>query len=636
MDVYINRKKVRADPKQAIGKGGEADVFQLDPTTALKLFKPPTHPDYQGLPHEQQAAGDRIQLHQQKLTHFPQNLPSRVIAPTALATDKSGKTILGYTMPLLQNTDALLRYSERSFRQRGISAQTVVQVFQDLHDTVSKLHLHGVVIGDFNDLNVLVKDTAAYIIDADSFQFGSFSCQVFTARFVDPLLCDPNAYQPMLQQSPTANSDWYAFAVMLMQCLLFVDPYGGVYKPKDPTQNVVQAARSLHRITVFHPEVRYPKPAIPYQVLPDELLHYFQRVFEHDQRGEFPRSLLDNLRWTQCLICGKEHARDRCPHCLPTAIVTTKTATAIPARGTVTATPFFQTQGIILYATVTRGQLQWVYHDRGQFYREDGSTLLRGSLNPHLRWQIQNETTQLGYQGQIITFYPDKTIERIAVKSLNATALFATNEVASYWIAQDQLLRQQYRSPHSAGYTPDYIGDVLPNQTRFWVGPQFGFGFYQAGNLRVAFVFDAQRSGLNDRVQLPPWPGQLIHATCTFSHDYGWLLLTTQAQGQIHYTCVVLQPDGSLAAMAQTTDGSNHWLAAIGKNAEAPGCAIANFLLAATDDGIIRIELQSGQLVHTKTFPDTAPFVDSSCQLLPAPQGLYVIKAQEILHLAIA
>src|SRR5205085_1033924 len=107
-------------------------------------------------------------------------------------------TILGYTMPLLQSTDPLLRYSERSFRQTGISTQTVVQIFQDLHDTVSKLHFYQLVIGDFNDLNVLVRDTEAYLIDADSFQFASFPCTVFTARFVDPLLCDPTANQPIL------------------------------------------------------------------------------------------------------------------------------------------------------------------------------------------------------------------------------------------------------------------------------------------------------------------------------------------------------------------------------------------------------------------------------------------------------
>ncbi|WP_017297534.1 hypothetical protein [Nodosilinea nodulosa] len=632
MDIYINGKKVRADPSRAIGKGGEADVFQLDSTTALKLFKPPNHADYQGLRHEQQAARDRIQIHQQKLAHFPQNLPARVISPKALATDKAGKTI-GYTMPLLQHTDALLRYGERSFRQRGISAQTVVQVFQDLHDTVAKLHFHQVVIGDFNDLNVLVRGTEAHLIDADSFQFGAFPCRVFTARFVDPLLCDPTAPLPMLQGVPSADSDWYAFAVMLMQCLLFVDPYGGVYKPKDLTQKVVQGARSLHRITVFHPEVRYPKPAIPYTVLPDDLLHYFHQVFERDLRGEMPRSLLDNLRWTQCLTCGRDHARSVCPHChqhsaSPAAVATT-------VRGTVTATRLFQTEGVILHATVAQGQLRWVYHDRGQFRREDGSALLQGDLAPNLRWRLQGETTLLGYQGQIVAFHPDQPPQRTAVESLGSAALLETNAGATYWIAQGQLLCQSF--PPASRDAPARIGDVLPHQTRFWVGPRFGLGFYQAGNLRVAFVFDAHRPGLNDRVQLPPWPGQLIRATCTLSQDYGWLVLTTQAQGQIHYRCVVMAPDGTIAATAQAASGTDHWLAVIGdRAAPAPGCAIANFLLAATDDGIIRIELRGGQLVQTKTFSDTEPFVDSSCQLLPASQGLYVVKAREILRLAIA
>jgi H/ACA ribonucleoprotein complex subunit 3 len=636
MDVYINGKKVRADPKKAIGKGGEADVFRLDQTTALKLFKPPTHPDYQGLPQEQQAARDRIQLHQQKLPQFPHGLPSRVIAPDALATDKSGKTILGYTMPLLTDTDVLLRYSERSFRQVGVITQTVVQIFQDLHDTISKLHFRQIVIGDFNDLNVLVRDGNAYLIDADSFQFSSFPCTVFTARFVDPLLCDPMANQPILQHTLNSNSDWYAFAVMLMQCLLFVDPYGGLYKPKDPTHKVPHAARSLHRITVFHPEVHYPKPAIPYTVLPDELLHYFQQVFESDQRGEFPRSLLDTLYWTQCLNCGREHARSVCPYCQQTAAGAVKSVTTV--RGMVTATRLFQTDGVILQAAVNQGQIEWVYHDRGEFRRDTGVSLLRGDRNPQLRWWIHGNMTILGYQGQVIRLHPEQPMQRTAVDSRGTAVLFAVNHVAEYWVQMGQL--QKRRISHDANlYPPTYIGDVLSAQTHFWVGTRFGFGFYQAGTLKVAFVFDADKPGINDRVQLPPWQGQLIHATCSFSQEYGWLFLTTQMQGQIHYTCVLIQADGNIAATAETTSGTDHWLAIIGNNqtiATAPTCAIANILLAATDDGIIRIELQQGQLIQTKIFLDTEPFVDSSCQLLPAPNGLYVINSQEIYQLAIA
>lgn len=628
MNVYLNGKGIRLDPCRAIGKGGEADVFDIGQGKVLKLFKSPSHPDYQGLPHEQQSAKERLQLHQQKLPAFPTHLPQRVIAPEKLVTDKGGKMILGYTMPFLQGAEVLLKYGERSFRQAGVSNQTVVQIFQDLHHSVAKLHFGGVVIGDFNDLNVLVRETDAYLIDADSFQFGSFQCQVFTARFVDPLLCNSKATQLKLQLPHNANSDWYAFSVMLMQCLLFVEPYGGVYKPKQISQQVPHAARPLHRITIFHPEVRYPKPAIPYKVLPDDLLHYFHQVFEKDVRGEFPRQLLDDLQWTKCLNCGLEHARLTCPECdraLPSAI---KSVTVV--RGKVTATRLFRTEGTILFATVEQGQLHWIYHDRGQFHREDSAVILNGDSHPYLRWRIQGRTTFLGYQGQVISFHPDKARERLAVDRYRSSIpLFDVNPSSCYWIINGQLQRDGYLGAVC-------IGEVLPEQTLFWVGSHFGFGFYRAGELNVAFVFDAYTLGINDRVKLPTFRGHLISATCNFSADYCWLFVTTQQQGQIHYHCMVIQAHGAIAASFQTKAGEDNWLAVLGKTSVAhlsPYCAAGNFLIAATDDGIIRIEIQQGQLVQTKLFPDTESFVNSSSQILASPHGLYVVNAHEIYQL---
>ena len=102
------------------------------------------------------------------------------------------------------------------------------------------------------------------------------------------MLCVPDATKLLLHQLHTTASDWYAFTVMLMQCLLFVGPYGGVYRPKDPAHRVPHEARPLHRMTIFHPEVQYPKPAIPYGTLPDELLHYWHRGFAQDVREPFP------------------------------------------------------------------------------------------------------------------------------------------------------------------------------------------------------------------------------------------------------------------------------------------------------------------------------------------------------------
>ncbi len=107
---------------------------------------------------------------------------------------------------------------------------------------------------------------------------------------------------------------------MVMQSLVCVGPYGGVHRPADKAARVAQAARPLRRLTVFHPEVVYPKPAIPYRLLPDDLRHHLHLVFEGgiSIEGRFLGSLLEALVWTRCPLCGAEHAREVCPTCAAT------------------------------------------------------------------------------------------------------------------------------------------------------------------------------------------------------------------------------------------------------------------------------------------------------------------------------
>jgi hypothetical protein len=325
-DAFVGGRRVRLDPARAIGKGGEADVYDIGGGVALKVYKAPDHPDLAGLPDEQRAARERLASRPAKLREFPRTLPPRVVAPLELASDRHARTV-GYTMRLVPGAEPLLRWGEPSFR-RAVPHAAVAPLFLDLHATVAHLHEAGVVIGDFNDLNVLVAAGAAHLIDADSFQFGAHLCDVFTERFVDPLRCAPDALR--LARPHTADSDWYAFATMLFQSLLLVHPYGGVAPGMTPS------ARALKRMTVFHADVRYPKPAISWRVLPDELLQYFHRTFERDARGMFPRSLLEPMRWTTCAACGSDHARTLCPSCVqatPAAI-----RDVVTVRGSVTAT----------------------------------------------------------------------------------------------------------------------------------------------------------------------------------------------------------------------------------------------------------------------------------------------------------
>jgi H/ACA ribonucleoprotein complex subunit 3 len=620
MIVYLNGKKLQLNPIDAIGKGGEADIFDIGGGIVLKAFKQPNHPDLVGFKEDQLVAKLRLDEHQQKLPAFPKNLPDRVISPINLVTDRHGSRILGYTMRFLKGYEVILRYADRNFRQAGISNEQVVNTFLDLHKTVCGVHNAGVVIGDFNDLNIMAANNEACIIDADSFQYRGFLCTVFTEKFVDPLLCNQSDIRPSLFKTYNPESDWYAFNIMLMQSLLFVGPYGGIYKPKDKKKRINHATRPLKRITVFNPEVKYPKPATHYNVLPDSLLQHFHLVFQEDKRIIFPVDILESMRWTACTSCGTSHARRVCPVCVqfsPSAVVET-------VRGNVTCTRDFQTSGMILFATMQGGRLRFLYYEGGEFKRENNLYSVKGSLKPTMRFRICGKYTLVGEKDQLVKLASGEKPEKITVDSFGSLPLFDSNSQSNYWIYDGRLMKEDT-------YGPKHIGDVLSKQTLFWVGSKFGFGFYRAGNFNVGFVFNTSGGAINDSVKLPPIRGQLIDSTCFFADDWAWFIISTREKGRTTNKCMIIKSNGDIKATAEATDGDGSWLGTIrGK------CAAGNFLLAATDDGIVRVEPVGGNLDVIKDFPDTEPFIDAGCHLFPGRGCLYVVSRRSIKSLKIS
>lgn len=612
---------VKQLPSLAVGQGGEADIYDLGNGQVAKIFRPPEHPDIEGRPSERQAAMDRIRLHQRKLPALMakrSRLPGRLVTPTSLIYDQRNG-ITGYTMPFIRGTEALNRFSQRSFRQQGVATDQVITIFRDLHQTVEASHRAQLIFGDFNDLNVLVKDNEAYVVDVDSAQFDGFPCPVFTARFVDPLLCDQKQARLQLVRPYTEMADWYAYAVMLFGCLLFVDPYGGIYRPKDSKRRILHDRRPLDRITVFHPEVIYPKPALHYGLLPDDLLDYFQQVFTKDQREAFPSRLLETFRWTKCTSCGTEHGRPVCPNCQHHAPAVVIQSTTI--RGHITATQLFRTSGTILFAASHGGELRWLYHEAGAFRREDRQVMLRGELDPKLRFRLRDRETLIGLDHQLAVFTGTEVTAQLTVDTYGQLPVFDANDRHRYWLQNGRLLRD-------GEYSSEHLGDVLEGQTIMWAGSRFGFGLSRAGQLQIGFVFDAERRGINDSLKLPRFPGQWLDSTCVFGHDRAWFFLAVQDRGRTKHHCVVVLPNGSIAAtaVAEANDGS--WLGTLrGKT------AAGQFLLAATDDGLVRLEVVDGQITTTKTYPDTEPFVDASCHLFLTKHGLAVVNRQTITRL---
>ncbi len=619
--VYIGSQRLSLDPTRLIGKGGEAYIYNVN-GLAAKIFKLPDDPDFAGLPIEQQAAADRIEIHQHKLREFPfHSLPDRVVKPIDLITNKSGTQILGYAMELLKGVQVLLRFAEKSYRQAGVPNDTVMTIFKDLHKTVEEIHKAQVIIGDFNNLNVLVdRQNLARIVDADSMQFGKFICRLYTAQFVDPQKCDPNGNSLVLIKPHDILSDWFAYTAMLMESLLFVKPYGGIYKPKNSAKRIAHDARPMKSISVFNPEVVYPKPAVPYKVLPDDLLDLFFRMFEKNWRGEFPSSLLD-FKWTTCSSCGMQHARSRCPTCATIAPLMAKPITQI--RGNVTATYVFRTNGLILYATYQGGKLLYLYNEDNKYFREGGELVLTGPPDPLMRYRIQSNKTIMAKSGLMVTLENGVAADRTVVDSFGPLPIMNANAEHRYWVSGGQLRRD-------GNLGPEEIGSVLENQTLFWVGSSFGFGFYRAGNLTIAFVFDKDRRGINDSVKIDPIRGQFVDSTCVFTKDRCWFMVTSREGTKTINHCSVIRSDGTIEAKADSVEGDGSWLGKIrGK------LAVGNFLLSPTDDGIVRVEPQNGLIVLTREFLDTESYVDAESFLLPGPDGIYIVKGKEIISLKI-
>lgn len=621
-DAYVDGQRISLDPTTSIGKGGEADVYSIK-TAALKVFKTSDHPDYKDEPFEQESARERIITHQRKIPALIQlapRLPTHVVVPVKSATDRKGQVIVGYTMQLLRGAEVLLNYSDKDRHDKGLAKDLITKVFIDLHATVAGSHSIGVVFGDFNSLNVLVINGEAYVIDVDSAQFARFLCNMYTERYVDPLRCDPDDTSPTLVKPYNMDSDWYAYTVMLMQSFLCVGPYAGVYRPKDKAKRVPHSARPLRRITVFDPGVIYPKDTIAFhfEILPDDLIHRLHEVFRNDLRGEFPVDVLKGLRWTRCTVCGLEHARDKCPSCDQAAPAAIKQVTAI--RGQVKATRIFQTQGTIVFADFQDNELRWLYHEGEEYKRENDSPVLRGALHHQLRFRIQGSKTLLGSPKGLVLVssgVAGEVYKRVNVECFGNLPMFAANADHYYWVQDGRLMRDET-------FAPKYIGDVLSNQTLFWVGPAFGFGFYRAGNLSIAFIFDAKQTGINDSVKLPPLRGQLIDSTCFFTKDYCWFFVAMQEKGKTINRCIVIRANGSIKATAEAEEGDGSWLSRLrGK------CALGKFLFVATDAGIIRVEPDGNSIVVTGEFPDTEPFVSSGSHLF-AGDGIYVVDRNEI------
>ncbi len=410
--AWIDGERFSFPPTDLLGQGGEAEVYDLHDGRVLKWWKPADHPDFEGMPDAQQAATRRIAEGPAKLRALPGKLPAAVVAPCgfALAAKKS-TDVVGFLMPKVTGVP-LHSYGEpRWRREHPIDGGDLVAALIALHDAIDELHRANIVVGDCNDLNVLVDGRRIHLIDVDSYQLPGTTCPMFSERFVDPRLCDT---QLVPVRPHDAASDWFAFAAMAFRSLLGVGPWGGV------AAACPASLRALRRTSVLANGIVYPRAARPLAILPDELVETFRNIFERDDRTPLA---LGRLRLRACGTCGEEHGRVRCPSCqtaaqLPPVVVHGKlrwTQIPMPAPTTHVVGPHGEVwlEGGALWRTtrlgperignVLAGQTQaWVGASLGVgFYRAGGYAV--GFVFRPDRGQLDDRVALPKLRGRLVT-----------------------------------------------------------------------------------------------------------------------------------------------------------------------------------------------------------------------------------------
>ncbi len=626
--LFVGGRPLKYDPNRLLGKGGEGMVLDLADGRAMKLYLPPDHPDYAGNDPQQvrdrKGAEYRLRIIGQKLAEYPATLRDhpRIIAPLEPVTDEHG-VVKGYTMKALPGADVLRDYCRPGWRRNsGVDNATITPMLIELHRTVCDVHTVGE-IGDFNYLGVLVKQLCPFLIDADSIQFGNFQCRSATPRFVDPLVCSPD--ELVLAKRHTKETDWYAFALMLLESWLFAGPYSGVLIG-DLAKTMKNDDRPFKRVWFRNKDVHYPDKAIPYGNLSDPWLEFYQRLIEKDERGTVPIKLLENTRWVTCSGCGAQHCRAKCPVCT-VASPAVVPVDMVDRRGKVTATRYFSTPGVILDAVYADGGLRYLYHEDHAFYRDGRKEVGRGDLEPGLITKITGDATIFAYGGTLsIDTSRDK--EKVAVDMYRSRyPIVDTTGTDCVWIDGGRILRRD-------GPSKVYLGSVLSGQTMLWIGSRFGFFTYRVGDIRRAGVFPLKSAALNDSVELPPTKGDPLEADCTFSSQRCWFFTVYQERGRTINRCSVIDASGNVTASAEAPEGDGTWLGSghgrCAVDLPRKGQEPLRALFVVMDDGLVRVDEVGTDLVATRNYPDTKGLVRSDDRLVTSNEGIFLWGEHEV------
>ncbi|PIG95184.1 tetratricopeptide repeat protein [Gloeocapsopsis sp. IPPAS B-1203] len=298
-----NKQIITIEPKLTVGHGGEARVFVLpqDEQLVAKVYHKPT------------------KAHAQKLMAMLANPPENPTAakghisiawPTDLLYPGDGSDrVIGFLMPRVHKMHSVLEFYNPKTRRQTCPFFNYLYLHRTARNLVTAmgaLHSRGYCIGDINESNILVSDTALItLVDTDSFQVPDpksgyvYRCGVGKAEFTPPELQGKNFAH--FERKP--EHDLFGLAVLLFQLLMEgTHPFAGIYQGIGDPPSFSARINAGHFVYSKSKRVPYnPTPiAPPFELLYPSLQQLFLRCFEEGHHN--PKLRPNAQAWQTALI----------------------------------------------------------------------------------------------------------------------------------------------------------------------------------------------------------------------------------------------------------------------------------------------------------------------------------------------
>lgn len=283
-----------------LGKGGEARVYKLaeEPTLVAKVWHKPT---------AERAAKVAVMVANPPHNPTAEQKHASIAWPNDTLETGRGETA-GFLMPLVSGMHPIIEYFNPKSRREKCPLFNYFYLHRTARNLViaaRALHERNYVIGDLNESNVLVAETALVtIVDTDSFQvWDGAKGKVYRCRVGKPEFTPPEMQGKTFGQfNRDVPQDLFGLGIILFELLMEgTHPFAGSFTgPGEPPPYEQRIAAGYFPYAAGANGPVKPKATAPaFEMLYPSLQHLFVRCF---QDGHFkPNARPDTQAWQWAL-----------------------------------------------------------------------------------------------------------------------------------------------------------------------------------------------------------------------------------------------------------------------------------------------------------------------------------------------